>query len=97
VVGIAIAPNRASGPANLSVHVVRNGRPLDGGRVRVDLSMPSMNMWNAYAASLTASTHGRYVARIPTLGMAGIWRLRVEVRPHSGREVRVTVNDRMTS
>jgi hypothetical protein len=97
LVGLALTPNRASGPTTLSVHVVRDGRSLSGARVRVDLSMPSMNMWNAYAASLTASNGGRYLASIPALGMAGVWRLRVEVRPRSGREFWVAVNDRMTS
>jgi hypothetical protein len=97
VVGLALTPNRADAPTQLTVHVVRGRRSLGGARVRIDLSMPAMDMWNAYAAALTAADGGRYRATIPTLGMAGIWRLRVDVSPRSGREFRVTVNDRMTS
>jgi hypothetical protein len=59
--------------------------------------MPSMNMQNAYTAALGASTDGRYAATIPVLGMAGRWRLRIDLTPRSGRPIRIVVDDRIAA
>ena len=77
------------------MRVLRHGRSLSGAQARVSFSMPSMNMWNAYAAPLRASADGHYAAAIPVLGMAGSWRLRIEVTTRSGRSFQVVVRDRI--
>jgi hypothetical protein len=96
-VAITLTPNRANGPIGLSIHVFGHGRPLSNARARVSFSMPSMNMWNAYSAPLRASAGGRYAAAIPVLGMAGDWRLRIELTPRSGRPFEVVVDDRIAA
>lgn len=92
-----LTPNRAGGPNSFSLRVSRNGRPVDGAHVRVGFSMPSMNMWNAYTAALSASAGGRYGANIPVLGMAGLWRLRIDVTSPSGRRIQFTIDDRLVA
>jgi YtkA-like len=94
---MALTPNRASGPNRVWVRIARRGRPLSGARVAVVFSMPSMNMWNVYSASLAPAGAGRYVATLPVLGMAGRWRLGVAVAPPKGHRFRVAVTDRMSS
>jgi uncharacterized protein involved in high-affinity Fe2+ transport len=56
-----------------------------------------MNMWNAYTTALRASAGGHYGAAIPVLGMAGDWRLRIEVKPRSGRPFDVVVDDHIAA
>jgi len=94
-IAATLTPNRASGPIGLSLRVLRDGRPLDGAQVRVGFSMPSMDMFNAYTAELSASAGGRYGATIPVLGMSGRWSLRIDVTPRSGPALTVTINDRI--
>jgi hypothetical protein len=96
-VTVALTPNRANGPIGLSIHVFRHGRSLTGARAHASFSMPSMNMWNAYTTALHASAGGRYAAAIPVLGMAGDWRLRIDVKPTSGRPFDVVVNDHIAA
>ena len=92
-VAVALTPNRANEPIGLSIHVLRHGRSLTGARAHASFSMPSMDMWNAYTIALRASAGGRYAAAIPVLGMAGDWRLRIEVKPGSGQPFDVVVDD----
>jgi hypothetical protein len=96
-VAVTLTPNRANGPIGLSIHVLRRGRALSGVTAQVSFSMPSMNMWNAYGAALRPSAGGRYAAAIPVLGMAGDWRLRIELTPRSGRPFEVVVDDRIAA
>lgn len=96
-VAVALTPNRANGPIGLSIHVLRHGRSLTGARAHASFSMPSMNMWNAYTTALRASAGGRYAAAIPVLGMAGDWRLRIDVKPRSGRPFDVVVDDHIAA
>ena len=96
-VAVTMTPNRANGPIGLSIHVFGRGRPLSGARARVSFSMPSMHMWRAYSAALRASAGGRYGAAIPVLGMAGDWRLRIDLTPRSGRAFDVVVNDHIAA
>ena len=95
-VTVLVTPDRVASPDYLLVRVTRNGRPLEGARVAIAFSMPSMNMWNAYSASL-AATGGRYGATVPVLGMTGNWQLRVRVHPPGARGFAVVMPDRMTS
>jgi YtkA-like len=92
---LALTPNRDHGPNQVWVRISRGGRPLTGARVTVAFSMPSMNMWNVYRASLAPAGAGRYLATVPVLGMAGRWRLGVGVVPSRGRSVRLAVTDRL--
>lgn len=94
-VAMTLTPNRANGPIAMSIRVTRDGRPVRAARVRVGFSMPSMNMWNAYAAALRAMRGGGYATTIPVLGMAGAWRLRIELAPRSGRPFAVDVDDHL--
>jgi YtkA-like protein len=94
-VAMTLTPNRANGPIAMSMRVTRNGRPVRAARVRVDFSMPSMHMWNAYTAPLRATRGGSYATTIPVLGMAGAWHLRIDFAPRSGRPFAVDLNDRL--
>lgn len=96
-VAMTLTPNRANGPIAMSLRVRRHGRPLSAARVRVGFSMPSMRMWNAYTAALSAYGSGRYSATIPVLGMAGDWRLHIELIPSAGRPFAVDVDDHIAA
>lgn len=96
-VAVTLSPNRATGPIRLSLHAVDHGRSLNGARIRIGFSMPSMNMWSAYTAALRATGGGRYAATIPVLGMAGSWRLLIDLTPRSGRPLRIVVDDRLVA
>jgi hypothetical protein len=92
---VTLTPNHARGPISISLHVFGHHQSLSGARVRVGFSMPSMRMWNVYTAALSASARGHYAAMIPVLGMAGDWRLRIELTPRSGRPFAVDVDERI--
>jgi YtkA-like len=95
-VTVLVTPDRVTAPDYLSVRVTRHGRVVRGAHVGIAFSMPSMNMWNAYSASLVA-TGARYSATVPVLGMTGDWQLRVRVHPPGTRGFAVVMPDRMTS
>lgn len=92
---VALTPNRVDGPIRLLVDLRRGGRPVDRARIDVAFSMPSMNMWNAYATRLSASGHGSYAATVPVLGMPGRWRLRFALVVHASAPVPITIDDRI--
>ena len=95
-VTVLATPDRVTSPDYLSVRVTRNGRALNGAHVAIALSMPSMNMWNAYRAPL-APVGDHYAATVPVMGMAGDWQLRVRVDPRGAGGFAVTMPDRMGS
>jgi hypothetical protein len=96
-VAVTLTPNHARGPISISLHVAGHRGPMSGARVRIGFSMPSMHMRNAYTAALSASGGGHYAATIPVLGMAGDWRLRIELIPRSGRPFAVDVDDHIAA
>jgi hypothetical protein len=96
VVALTLSDNRASARHPVRVRVTRRGSPVRGARVGVSYSMPSMGMWRAYVSQLASSRQaGTYAATEATLGMAGLWQLRVSVKPHSGPQFSAAVTDRM--
>jgi hypothetical protein len=69
------------------------GRPLTGAEITITFSMPAMNMWQAFAVMLRATSRGRYAAKMPFVGMAGAWRLDVTVRRAGHRATGFVVDD----
>lgn len=99
VAGLTVAVhspvNHAAQPQALSLHLTHVGAPVDGARVTVSYSMPSMNMPSVLTTTLHARGAGTYEMRSATLAMPGDWLLSVRIAPPRGRPVLVALADRM--
>ncbi len=84
------ASDRAGVPNRLALRL-----PLDGARVAVSFSMPSMNMWNGFTGTLTQTGRGTYAMTVPVLGMPGTWLIQFHVAPRAGRPFTVTVDKQL--
>lgn len=93
VYALRVAPNRASVPNRLALAVSSAGRPVTGAAITITFSMPAMNMWQVFAVKLAATSRGRYLAKMPFVGMAGGWRLDVTVRRAGHRVTGFVVED----
>lgn len=96
-VALQLSPNRAAHPNRLLVRLAGPRRPSAQAKVAMSFSMPSMDMWGAYTVTLKPLGHGRYVAMVPVLGMAGDWRLSTTVTAPGTRAARMSVTDPMSA
>jgi YtkA-like len=94
-VSIALSPNRARVRDHVAIALAQGGRPVNGARVSVTYSMPSMGMLNVFSGPLAQAAGGTYSAREPVFGMPGAWRLRFAVAPPGAAPFTVVINDRM--
>lgn len=92
---LSFGANRAGVPNRLVVNLSSDGRPLEGARVTVSFSMPSMDMWQAYTAHLPAAGRGAYAALVPVLGMPGAWQLRITAAAPGRAPVCFVVTERL--
>jgi hypothetical protein len=94
-VAVRTASNRASQPHLVSLHVTGPSGPVDGARVTVSYSMPSMNMPSVLSTGLHGRGAGVYRSRITALEMPGDWLVSFRITPAHGRTLRVALADRM--
>ena len=91
-VKLTIAENRASRLGTVSVRLSRNGRPVDGARVRTHFEMLDMAMADV-TTRLPQTARGTYSASGPALAMPGRWGLRFEIATDRARSRAVDVVD----
>jgi hypothetical protein len=90
-VRIRVAPNTASSPNAVTVHVTKNGKAVPGARAALSAQMLDMAMPARQLGAL--GSHGS--GHIPVLGMGGHWRLRLDLTvPGRHAHVPVAVVDR---
>ncbi len=94
-VALRTASNHAARPQLVTLRLSRPSGPLDGARVTVSYSMPSMNMPSVLSTTLPASGGGVYRARVTALEMPGDWLVSLRITPAHGRALLVAVTDRM--
>jgi hypothetical protein len=92
-VDVRYSPNRPASAGSFSLQLFRQGRPVDGARVRLTTMMLTMDM--GYTGLLVQKGFGRYVHLWPPLGMSGRWRLQFEIMPPRAKSFAVTLIDRL--
>jgi len=85
-----VTPNRAQRTGVVTVALFLGGRPVDGARVSLTVTMLDMNM-GSFALVLPQTRSGVYGRTFPVVGMGGRWDLRLDVAGASS----VHVVDRM--
>lgn len=94
-VGVRITSNLVSRSQVVTLGLTRSGRPVDGARVTLSYSMPSMNMPSVLNRTLTGAGSGVYHSSpAPALQMPGDWLLRFRIVPAHGRPLAVALADR---
>jgi predicted metal-binding membrane protein len=91
-VTLRIAENRAASLGIVSLHVSRNGRPVNGAHVRTTFEMLDMAMANVRTV-LPQTAPGTYSASGPALAMPGRWGVRFEVAAGHTRSQTFSVVD----
>ena len=95
-VGVRITSNLVSRSQVVTLGLTRSGRPVDGARVTLSYSMPSMNMPSVLTRTLTGAGSGVYHSSpAPALHMPGDWLLRFRIVPAHGRPLAVALADRL--
>lgn len=92
---VRIPVNRASDPQVVSVSLTGPSGRVEGARVTLSYSMPSMNMPSVLTTSLASRGGGVYSARAAALEMPGDWLLSFRITPAHGRALLVALADRM--
>jgi hypothetical protein len=75
---LRITPHRALRTGVVTVALFRGGRPVDGARVSITVTMLEMNM-GSFALVLPQTRSGVYARAFPVVGMGGRWDLRLDV------------------
>lgn len=91
---LRLTPNRATAAGTISLKLAKQGRPVNGARVRLTFAMVDMDM-GQLTGLLPQTAPGSYDHAGPVLGMGGRWRLRFDVTPRHGKPFSVTVVDRI--
>ncbi len=95
-IGVRITSNLASRSQVVRLELTRAGRPVDGARVTLSYSMPSMNMPSVLMRTLNGAGAGAYHSSpAPALEMPGDWLLRFRIAPAHGRPLALAVADRL--
>ena len=95
-VGVGITSNLVSRSQVVRLNLTRAGRPVDGARVTLSYSMPSMNMPSVLSRILAGAGAGAYHSSpAPALEMPGDWLLRFRIVPAHGRPLAVALTDRL--
>ena len=95
-VGVRITSNLAARPQVVTLHLTHAGRPVDGARVALSYSMPSMNMPSVLTRTLAGSGAGVYHSSpAPAVEMPGDWLLSFRIVPAHGRPLAVALTDRL--
>ena len=95
-VGVRITSNLAARPQVLTLRLTNAGRPVDGARVTLSYSMPSMNMPSVLTRTLAGSGAGVYHSSpAPAVEMPGDWLLSFRIVPAHGRPLAVALADRL--
>jgi hypothetical protein len=95
-VGVRITSNLVSRSQVVRLDLTRAGRPVDGARVTLSYSMPSMNMPSVLTRTLTGAGSGAYHSSPGSaLEMSGDWLLSFRIVPMHGRPLAVALADRL--
>ncbi|HET7743577.1 MAG TPA: DUF2182 domain-containing protein [Gaiellaceae bacterium] len=93
-VDLGIASNRLASTGAVSARLTRNGRPVDGARVRTTFTMLDMDMGRV-SVQLPRTAPGRYEAPGPVLTMVGRWGLRLDITPRGAAPLALNVVDQV--
>src|SRR5438309_598470 len=85
-IAVRAAANHAALPQLVTVRLGASSGPVDGARVTVSYSMPSMNMPSALSAALPARGRGVYGARLKAIEMPGDWLISFRHEPCSAED-----------
>lgn len=91
---LRLTPNRAAVPGTISVELLKGGRPVNGARVRLTLSMLDMDMGHP-TGILPQTAPGHYSHAWPALGMSGRYRLRFDIALPGATPSSLSVVDRI--
>jgi copper transport protein len=90
---LAVIPNRAAVPNDISVRLTRAGAPVGGADVTVTFTMLDMEM-AAQTYTLAESAPGVYSRKSPALVMVGRWGLSFQVTPAGHAPFNILLVDR---
>jgi hypothetical protein len=94
---LELSPNRAAVAGTLVIELTKATRPVTGARVAFTVFMLDMDMGQQLMGALRETAPGRYVLRVPALGMVGRWGVRLAVTPPRSGRFDVTMIDLIDS